>query len=366
VLFSGDEFHSWYHNEEGYVIIKDPNTGFFYWAVVVDDELVSTGIPIHETSHESLRTSIGLTPHQNISHERYLELRRPIDEMNNSKPVSAPPTGLVNNITIFIRFADQDEFEGTVKHYESLFNARYPGAHSIYRYFYDASFNQLEVVTHLFPTQTQNTILSFQSEHPRGYFMPWSVTNPYGFTGDWAGRAQRLTRDAVLYIKDQIPECLVIDADGDGFIDNINLMVRGAATVGSLPLWPHAWVLFHYEIYVHGKRVWRYNLNLEVCPRGADGLGIIAHEFAHSLGIPDFYTTATGPDPIGRWCLMGMDANPPQSINAFAKYSFVGWIDIPWVEESGFQTLYPLATHPTNTAIRIASPVSTTQYFVVE
>ena len=47
VLFSGDEFHNWVHDTDGYTIVQDPATGFWCWAVAVNGDLVSTGEPMH-------------------------------------------------------------------------------------------------------------------------------------------------------------------------------------------------------------------------------------------------------------------------------------------------------------------------------
>jgi len=41
-LASGDEFHNWLHDENGYTIIQDPETGYYVYANLISDKLVST------------------------------------------------------------------------------------------------------------------------------------------------------------------------------------------------------------------------------------------------------------------------------------------------------------------------------------
>jgi hypothetical protein len=68
VLVTGDEFHSWYHDEFGYTIIKDEITGYYSWASTSKyGTLVPTIYPVHLYSPQSK----GLSPHANISNEVY-------------------------------------------------------------------------------------------------------------------------------------------------------------------------------------------------------------------------------------------------------------------------------------------------------
>jgi hypothetical protein len=72
VFRSGDEFHNWVHDENEYTIIRDISTDYWCWAVISSEgNLVSTGIPIHQQTAQS----IGILPKINISQEKYLEKR---------------------------------------------------------------------------------------------------------------------------------------------------------------------------------------------------------------------------------------------------------------------------------------------------
>ncbi|MCL2065550.1 MAG: hypothetical protein FWG98_14420 [Candidatus Cloacimonetes bacterium] len=93
---SGDEFHRWIHDENGFTIILDPISDYWCWAIENHDGfLESTGYPVHLFTPESRGISVG----ENISHERYLDLRQEHDEKFNSNTIKAPSTDEINSIS---------------------------------------------------------------------------------------------------------------------------------------------------------------------------------------------------------------------------------------------------------------------------
>jgi hypothetical protein len=70
---------------------------------------------------------------------------------------------------------------------------------------------------------------------------------------------------------------------------------------------------------------------------------------------------------LGEWDLMSNAMDPSQSISAWAKATFTDWTaPLPTIVANGTYTLYPLSTHRHGHAFRLNSPVSETEYFVVE
>jgi hypothetical protein len=265
VLFSGDEFHVWAHDENYFTIIQDPFTGFWCWAVSKDGDLISTGYPIHLHTPEFL----GLNSRENISVERYHEKRVPFDEEFNSRSVRGPTTGVLNNLVVFIRFSDDEEFTTPVSFYDEMFNATGVGVDSQKQYFWDASYQQLYVDSPFFPRPNGDFIVSYRSPRPRAYFLPFNaVTNPIGYQGGDHGwerteREHELLRSAILHIRAQVPLDLDLDSNNDGRVDNICFIIRGATSEWATLLWPHRWVLFSHDVFIHGKQVWDYNFNIE-------------------------------------------------------------------------------------------------------
>ncbi len=66
-------------------------------------------------------------------------------------------------------------------------------------------------------------------------------------------------------------------------------------------------------------RVGPYNVNPETA---IDAASVISHEYGHSLGLPDFYSTG-GRDTYGDWNLMATDKS--QNIDAFGRQE-LGWV----------------------------------------
>ncbi len=110
---TGDEFYNWVHDKDGYTIIQDQNTGYYCYAILSGDELMASQYVVGTIDPKSTN----LTAHVNISGEKILEKRNAFLQ-NRAQKTSAlnlgkkskGTTGTVNNIVIYIRFADQSEF----------------------------------------------------------------------------------------------------------------------------------------------------------------------------------------------------------------------------------------------------------------
>ena len=371
VFRSGDEFHNWVHDAQGMTILKDEKTGFWCYGKTENGDLVSTGYPIHLYTAEDLN----ITPFQNISQERYNEKRAGWEVPSNLREYTRTPTmGIVNNLVIFIRFADDPEFTAPASLYDALFNNAGENVNSLYQYYWDASYQQLEAISHYYPIPIGNLIVSYQALNYRAYYSPYhELNNPIGYMGGSNGeeraiREHALLQEAVLAVQDQIPTTLVIDADNDGFVDNVCFMIRGSNDDWAELLWPHRWVLYYFQVYIHNKRVYDYNFNLEDFTNSR-GVGVLAHEFGHSLSAPDYYRyTGSGYNPIAGWDLMASDSNPPQSMSAHTKHKYMGWIaEIPLITEEGTYTLNPLSSHAEGSAYKIVPPIFYNgEYFIVE
>lgn len=74
-------------------------------------------------------------------------------------------------------------------------------------------------------------------------------------------------------------------------------------------------------------RVGPYNVNPETA---IDKASVISHEYGHSLGLPDFYSTG-GRETYGDWNLMATDKS--QNMDAFSRQE-LGWV-VPQVLEPG-------------------------------
>ena len=368
---SGDEFFHWLHDKEGYTIIQDPVTGYYVYATKIDQKLYPTKHIAGISNPRNIAIQQGVYLDQKkIAEKRnvYLEKLR----MNDS--YRAPTNGTLNNIVIFIRFSDQGEFSQQLSFYDGQFNT---DTNSMKNYYFEASYEALTIESHFYPEPITGQVVSYQDTHPRNYYQPYNaVTNPNGYQNDNESRLREhtLLKNAVNGVAGQIPVDLDLDLDDDGLVDNVCFFIQGAADGWSDLLWPHMWVLWSFDPYygdgsgnatINGTTVWTYNFNLS--DFFASGTGVLCHEMFHSLGAPDLYHyTNNGISPVGSWDLMENTQNPPQHMGSYMKYRYGGWIDnIPEIVNDGVYTINPL-TYATNNCYKIASPNSTSEYFVVE
>ena len=364
---SGDEFYHWLHDADGYVIVKDPATGYFAYATKVGDELVASDCLAGSCDPRTLGVEPRLRPGRRI-----LEQRRAAMAQGElallPHPEGAPTFTSLANIVIFVRFSDQAEFTNPLSTYNSFFNAS--SGVSLFNYFKEASYNQTTITSTFYPTSGGTAVVSYQSPNPRAYYQKYdATTNPQGYNGDdeRTAREHELVKAAVEAIAAQVPTSLNLDTNGDGNVDNVVLIVRGGVEGWSDLLWPHRWSLYTRTAYINGKRVYAYNFQLD----DVLSVSVLCHEMGHTLGAPDLYhyddcSSAPDLDPVWRWDLMANNRNPPQHSGAYVKQKWFGWIStIPEITTSGTYTLNPI-TSSTNNAYRIASPNSTDEYFVLE
>ena len=365
---TGDEFRHRVHDRNGYTILKSPDAGLYVYAIRDHGQVIPSVFRVGRADPALLglekNLEPGPAPDVRASSPRLLASpRRPADIKR------APLTGTLNNLVIFIRFQDEDEFGDDLTLYGSLFDLDTAGFNSMHNYFQDASYNQLSIWTYFFPFPDQLRVLSVKDSHKRSYYQPYDAnSNTEGYSGDdeLTSREHNLLLGAVEKVDSEVPADLNLDGDNDGYVDNVCFIVRGGPDGWSDLLWPHMWSLYTVTAEIQGKRVSTYNLQLEDSLKYS-GVGVLCHEMFHSLGSPDLYHySGDGLNPVGAWDVMEYDLDPPQHMGAYMKYQYGRWIaSIPEITADGTYTLQPL-TSATNNCFRIKSPASATEYYVVE
>jgi M6 family metalloprotease-like protein len=370
LFVSGDEHFNWIHDANGYTIIQDPNTGYYTYMVLQDGVPVASQYIVGRVSPES----VGLQKNALPSPEKIRSLSAAFPKpselgINDVGPKGAPSSGAINNLAVFIRFSDDAEFTTQVSAYDQEFNSSTAGVNSMYNYYREVSYNAISITTTFYPTPSGGLVVSYQDSHPRGYYQPYSAINTIGYSGGDNGtdrtlREHALLANAVNAVASSVPPSLLIDADNDGYVDNIAFIVKGNAGGWASLLWPHMWSLYSQTAMLNGKRVWNYNLELE----SMVSANVLCHEMFHTLGGPDLYHySQDGMDPAGGWDVMDTTPNPPQHMSAYMKYKYVHWINsLPAITTSGTYTLSPEGSSSTGNIYRIDSPNSTTEFFVVE
>lgn len=372
-LISGDEYYHYLHDADGFTIVKNAYTGYYMYAEMNGGKVVPS---CHVAGKVNPR-SVGLAPGARISTEEWQARRERMEAPLKSAATLTRATrnfDLLNNLVIFIRFADDDDFTQSPVTLYNMFNA--PDNLSLYNYFKTVSYNQIEISSHLLPTPTGSTILSYQDTHPRSYYCKWSEDNPDGYGDDdpdnsiypRTEREMSLVSNAIEYARAYLPADLNLDNNNDGLVDNICFIVKGDVEDWSDLLWPHMWCLYSDEVYLNEKRVWNFNFELSD-NQYYFNVSVMCHEMFHTLGAPDLYhyEDSIGYTSVGPWDLMGQNGSTPQHSGVYMKYKYGHWIcDIPEITESGTYTLFPVSSEaPEGIGYRIASELDP-EFFVLE
>lgn len=373
LFVTGDEYYHRYHDADNYTIVMNQQG---YWVYAVPDN--NGGIqPSAYVVGTAAPAAIGIQPGLTISRSEWDSLRKAW-EIPEQYRITQPKTSGRNNgdycnLVIFVRFADDSNYSRTLSSINAMFSdSSSVSSNSVYNYFKHASYNKLHVRTYYAPAPDGDIIRSYQSPHPRCYYMPYSENNPRGYhANERANREFELITNAVQFINDSfpVPSNIVLDNDGDGQIDNVNLVVRGSYTGWSDLLWPHKWNLYGRNCYINGKLINTFNFALEGAGGDYFGTSTFCHEMFHSLGAPDLYHyyTETEVSPAGSWDIMQSSTNPPQHMNAFMKWRYGNWLDsIPTLTTPGTYRINSLGDSvPTNNCYKIPS-CDPDQYYVIE
>ncbi|HNZ42198.1 MAG TPA: M6 family metalloprotease domain-containing protein [Bacteroidales bacterium] len=362
---TGDEYYNWMHDANNFTIIRNSQTGYYCYAIKIDDTLIASEHIVGNVNPASMGLQAGI----NLSREKILKIRKDFldntPKMANYKTLPDKASGTINNLVIFIRFAGEPEFNDNAIVYDSFF-MNTAGNNSMKNYFEEVSYNQLHINSSYYPTPG-TMVVSYQDANPRSYYQPYDAsTNPNGYT-DRATTEHNLLMNAINAVCSQVPVGLNIDYNNDGYVDNICFVVSGDVTAWSTLLWPHRWSLYSQNVFINGKQVWDYNLQVRNHLL-SNGAGVLCHEMFHTLGAPDLYHYNVGTElsPVGTWDLMESNTNPPQSMGAYMKYRYGNWIaSVPVISAPGTYTLNPITSSSQN-CYRINSPNSATEFFIVE
>src|SRR5574344_2117479 len=105
---TGDEFYHWLHDADGYTIILNAETGYFVYADKINDILVPTEYVPGRVNPAEVGLRVGL----NISADQKRAKREAWYQAvpQRSRNTRTANTGSLNNVVIFIRFADESDF----------------------------------------------------------------------------------------------------------------------------------------------------------------------------------------------------------------------------------------------------------------
>ena len=137
------------------------------------------------------------------------------------------------------------------------------------------------------------------------------------------------------------------DNDGDGILDGLAVIHQGTgqeASGSTSDIWSHSSIIYGQKF--NGVTVRRYTIEPEINAKTMrlQEIGVIAHEFGHALGAPDFYDSdyaSSGGEFCGTgiWDLLcngawsGDYGSRPTGINGWQKWVW-GWTEPTVLEEN--------------------------------
>lgn len=311
VRLTGDEFHHYWQDQAGNVVKCD---SLGYWRVVESQPTPAT-----------------------------IKARRQASAMLQSRPkkavgsVNLAPRGLV----ILVNFKD------------TKFNASNT----------KEAMNDLMNSSSYTDNGATGSVRQFFSDQSDGQYTPeFEVIGPVTLTNNVAHYGSNDAGGDDLLPGDMVVEACSIanasygvdftryDNDSDGYVDFVYIIYagKGEADGGAAnTIWPHNWDVYSAEYYGNcsypesqrlfdGRYIYQYACSGEIDgPTGARaGIGTIAHEFGHVIGLPDLYDIDYGQNyedeaTPGAWHIMdggsyNNHGKTPPNYTIYDKY-FLGW-----------------------------------------
>lgn len=283
----------------------------------------------------------------------------------------------MNNLVIFVRFADDAEINKNIADIDPMFNSSEEGYRSVWNYYIAASYGSIHLRT-LYADQIggEGNIVSYTDSYPRGHFMPYSPSNPDGYTDEVPligihARERALLARITDYIDQHhlVADSCLLDGNGDGKIDNVSFVVKGGVGAWASILWPHMEFFpqdsMDHIVQINGYLLHAFNLEFE--ESSYFRVNTFCHELGHSLGIPDFYhyTDFTDVDPVGPWDIMVHGRLVHSS--AIVKHKYLHTVDDPIeITEDGTYTLNSVGSSPSQNLYYIRSRIDSTQWYTIE
>ena len=167
------------------------------------------------------------------------------------------------------------------------------------------------------------------------------------------------------------------DNDGDGKVDLVFMYYAGKGEAdggATTTIWPHQWEVGFKGIDLDGKRLDSYACTSELNGTGKMcGIGAACHEFAHALGLPDFYDAdyATNGQAAGMFYFSTMDggcynndSRTPPYFNIEERI-MLGWLEEDVIREFPKSGTYTLPSVDENVAYKTPTD-QPGEYFLYE
>lgn len=360
---SGDEYFRYYHDKDGYVLIRDYENNTLEYAVNNGEgRPIASGVSYNANEFIVKNTPKMTALDIDFNSNQDLLTTYPISDEVNVMPLYDGGTThkTIVNLVIYIQFADDLSFGFSSNDFNSYFNAN---TNSLRNYYEVMSCGSL-TINSMYPV---NGVLPYVYTAPnnRKYYNVEDSNST-----NRRNKERELLNGAIEAVKYNFNlNGLDLDTNDDNYIDSVSFLINGSKedTWGGL-LWPHSWNLAgingNEDVKIGGVTVGDFTFNF------TDSLdvGVICHEMGHVLGAPDLYHYEYDFVPVGKWDLMQFNMVQPQYMLTYMRKTYVGGIKDSAISEittNGVYSLAPVSSNPEVLAYRINTDRKD-EYFMVE
>ena len=385
IVQHGDEYFHYYTTLDGILLVQR-DKGYYIGAVDERGTLTATSLLAHNADRRNAE-EIRLASLQNraaflAAGETLRNSRRAKQELIDREGHHFfPNMGSPRAIVILAEFSDSVRFtiENPKRSFDEYFNATGPledhgrgearNSMSVGEYFKTVSFGQFTPQYDVYgPVTLPNDLATYGGDHG----------------GDGDGENVRLLiQDACKQMDDSL-NFANYDCDNDGYIDLVIVIHAGYSQAmpnnSSDCIWPKSGIVSGSSY--DGKKLYRYSTVSELngfpgswssAPyERINGIGIMCHEFSHTMGLPDLYPTGVkgqnNNQAMEYWSLMDSgcyltNGYTPCTLTAWEREA-LGWSEIVPLEANG--RLEAKTLDEGGSAYRIINPANSSEYFVLE
>lgn len=354
---SGDEFYRSVSDENGYTVIKHPESGFMVYADKREGIITPTSYAVGQANPFALGIEQGLK--DDVSFIKDTVRPRLINTASGNDMTRI--TGTFNNLVVCIKLADDPDFPYPPSYYNGVLNDNTGAIYSVRQFFLAESNNTFNFQSYIF-----QVVINANPLYTRDYLSPYSIANPDGYSSYDNGlfRLNAMLGGVINYLDGLHLSLPDLDMDNDGDVDNVTFILSGGLSMGSYGdiLWPGSRNYTNNNVYLDGDMFRYYNIVFY-----NSSLATLCHETSHSLGFPNLHRSDFASTPVGYWDVMGT-TNPsgtPSFHLAYMKKKYGNWGPTPTIiSAEGYYELDSIWSAPYS-SYRINS-TDPSQYYMVE
>ena len=313
IVQHGDEHFSYVTTTDGVLLFQE-GTDYFIARTTPDGDLLPTSCLAHNAGQ---RSSAELAHIARQQREVFYKAASQFQTAPRREPVGTyddklfPHTGSPKALIILADFIDE-HFKNSDEDTKKIFDL-YLNANSLY--------NNIDATLR----RNYKSVKAYFSDMSNNQFTPVFkveavVHLPDSMKVYGPGRSDNMTKfipEVCALAHEQGVDFSQFDGDDDGFVDLVYVIYAGYGQSYSGNstdcIWPKSWYINNETTY-DGKKIYRYgvhneiNYNPTITDRDPDpannisgysgvrqinGIGLFCHEFSHTMGLPDLYSTTS-------------------------------------------------------------------------